>query len=286
MLDGELPYEVTLLTNLLEFVADGFQLRGAISDSFSKSPDLQTLIISNNNITGEFPVNFANENPGLQIISFEGNQMTGTIPSSIGRLSNLLFLQIRGNDFSGPIDGATFASTTSLQRLELQYNTFSGSFPESGYSLSDLEILRLDDTGLQGSIGSGIGLMSNLRELDMSSSKMGGSIPEELYRLGNLTLLNLHGAAFAGTLSNNIGLLNQTLQYAYFADNDFTGPIPVDGLGALSNLQELELYGNRLTGTIASGSALCGLVFASQIQYIRTDCSVTCECCAKCIPDQ
>ncbi|GKY99407.1 hypothetical protein MPSEU_000895400 [Mayamaea pseudoterrestris] len=284
MLDGELPREITLLTQLSAFIADGFQISGSITDTFSNSSKLQTLILSNNNISGEIPNSFAINNPELQTIIFSNNQMTGTLPSTIGQLARLVFLQLNGNAFGGTINANIFAMTTSLQRLELQSNQISGQFPRSWYALKDLEILRADDTNLRGLLRSEIGQMDNLRELDLSRSLMSGSLPSELYRLANLTALRLSDALFTGSLAEDIRFLNRTLQVAYFDGNGLTGSIPVDGLGALTSLNELQLYGNDLTGAITSTSRLCGLVFDSQIQLIRTDCSIACDCCAKCEP--
>ena len=273
------------MTELTAFVVDGFQLHGPILDSFSKSPNLQSLVLASNNITGEFPENVGIENPNLEIIILTGNQMTGTLPTSVGQLSALLSLQINRNGFGGPIAEDMFALTTALQRLELQNTQFSGELPSSVYGLADLEILRIDDTNFDGPFSSGIAQLRKLRELDVSGSLITGPIPSELYTLGNLTSLRLSQAeGLTGTISNDIGQLSDSLEYAYLDGCGFTGPVPIDGLGALTNLKELMLFGNELTGTIAQSSELCKLVFAGQIEMIRTDCSLSCSCCAKCVP--
>jgi Leucine-rich repeat (LRR) protein len=258
---------------------------GQISNKFSKCPNLQTLILSNNNITGAFPKSFGEDNPNLEIINLSNNQISGSLPTVVGRLSKLSYLQINENVLSGQISAESLSTLFGLRRLELQGNLFTGPFPKAGYGLPDLEILRIDNTGFEGTIGSDIMQMNNLRELDMSRSLMGGPIPAELYRLQNLTSLKLNEANFIGEVSDDVRFLNQTLEYLYLYNNNLSGPMPVDGFGALTNLQELQLYGTDLTGVIPADSDLCGLVFSSQVQYIRTACDlVTCECCAKCVP--
>ena len=84
--------------------------------------------------------------------------------------------------------------------------------------------LDLSGNGLEGTIPSSLGNLSNLKELNLSGNKLTGSIPAELGNLRNL----------------------ETFELGY---NDLTGSIPPQ-LGNFSNLRQMDLNENQLTGTV------------------------------------
>ena len=61
---------------------------------------------------------------------------------------------------------------------------------------------------LTGTIGTDIGLLTNLQALDASGSHLDGTIPSELGHLGQLRILNMGYNLFANNIPTELGKLN------------------------------------------------------------------------------
>ena len=81
--------------------------------------------------------------------------------------------------------------------------------------LTDLAVWGMEQGGLSSTIPTEVGTMTNLVFMDFDFNALTGPLPTELYLLTNLNQLDLN-------------------------DNQLTGN--VDGLGALSNLQFMQLH--------------------------------------------
>ncbi|KAF0925389.1 hypothetical protein E2562_016641 [Oryza meyeriana var. granulata] len=109
--------------------------------------------------------------------------------------------------------------------------------------------LRLSSVGLQGTLSSSIGQLSQLVYLDLSFNiNLGGPLPAEIGNLVQLTTLILAGCSFNGKIPTEIGNLRQ-LWFLALNSNKFTGGIP-SSIGVLANLFWLDLADNQLTGPI------------------------------------
>ena len=124
--------------------------------------------------------------------------------------------------------------------------------------------LALPNKGLDGTISSELGNLSMLTDLNLRSNALTGEIPEELGNLTNLRVLNLHSNKLGGDipdLSRITGLEELYLPNNYdetVQDSGLTGPVPT-WLNGMTNMRELWLWGNRLTGTIADLSGMTSL---------------------------
>ena len=123
--------------------------------------------------------------------------------------------------------------------------------------------LDLYDGGLDGTIPAELGRLTNLTYLSLRGNDLDGPIPAELGDLANLRVLNLH----SNNVSGNVPDLSTTmLEELYLANNydetvqgsGLTGEIPV-WLNGMTNMRELWLWGNRLTGSIPDLSGMTGL---------------------------
>uniref|UniRef100_A0A0E0DT82 non-specific serine/threonine protein kinase n=1 Tax=Oryza meridionalis TaxID=40149 RepID=A0A0E0DT82_9ORYZ len=113
--------------------------------------------------------------------------------------------------------------------------------------------LRLSSINLQGTLGTSIGLLTQLVYLDLSSNiGLGGPLPAEIGNLGQLTTLILAGCSFTGAIPKEIGNLSK-LWFLALNSNKFTGGIP-PSIGLLTNLFYLDLADNQLTGSIPISS--------------------------------
>ena len=116
---------------------------------------------------------------------------------------------------------------------------------------------------LSGTLPAELGDLSMLTELNLRSNRLTGSIPAKLNDLANLKVLNLH----SNTLSGPIPDLGDTmLEQLYLANNydenvagsGLTGGVPA-WLNDMTDMKDLWLWGNMLTGTIPDLSGMTSL---------------------------
>ena len=114
--------------------------------------------------------------------------------------------------------------------------------------------------GLSGTVPAELGQLSMLTYLNLRSNNLTGSVPDELGRLTNLQKLLLHDNGLSGGFPNLRGLRNLTHLWLSGANHSVGagGGVPT-WLNGLTNLVELNLWGNELGGTIPNLSGLTSL---------------------------
>ena len=131
--------------------------------------------------------------------------------------------------------------------------------------------LNLMDRGLSGTIPDALGRLSMLTHLNLRTNPgLSGEIPDALGNLGNLRLLNLHSNSHTGAVPDLSDISG--LEELYLANNadynadgskvqgsGLTGRIPT-WLNGMTNMRELWLWGNNLSGTIPNLSGMTSLV--------------------------
>ena len=75
-------------------------LEGTIPPELGILTDLRTLDLNGNDLTGNIPQELANL-PNLETLDLGNNQLTGEIPSSIGSPWSLRNINLEGNPFTG-----------------------------------------------------------------------------------------------------------------------------------------------------------------------------------------
>ena len=131
--------------------------------------------------------------------------------------------------------------------------------------------LNLMDRGLSGTIPDALGRLSMLTRLNLRSNPgLSGEIPDALGNLRNLRLLNLHSNSHTGAVPDLRGIAGlEELYLANNADYDVDGDkVPGSGLtgriptwlNGMTNMEELWLWGNSLTGTVPNLSGMTSLV--------------------------
>ncbi|CAL0326852.1 unnamed protein product [Lupinus luteus] len=252
----------------------------------SKCPNLTSLDLSLNIITGQIPINLLVTPRNLTILVMTTNYLEGPIPEEIKNISNLKQLQLGQNKLNGTIP-KEIGLLSYLEILELHENVFQGPIPSSIGNLIRLQTLNLHDSGVNSSIPDEIGFCTNLTYIDMSGNNLTGLLPLSMSSLTRinyldisynrlsgelhssllsnwteLTLLLLNTNELSGRVPSEIGLLHN-LTYLFLYKNQFNGLIPpeignlssLDGpippeIGDLESLQKLDLSENDLVGTL------------------------------------
>ncbi|XP_008443838.2 putative leucine-rich repeat receptor-like serine/threonine-protein kinase At2g24130 [Cucumis melo] len=210
-------------------------LKGTISPSLSNLSALTILDLSRNSFEGSIPMELGFL-VNLQQLSLSWNHLNGSIPKEIGFLQNLKFLDLGSNKLQGEIPLFCNGSNLSLKYIDLSNNSLGGGIPlRNECPLKNLMCLLLWSNKLVGKIPLALSNSTNLKWLDLGSNKLNGELPSDIV------------------------LKMPLLQYLYLSDNEF---ISHDGNSNLqpffaslvnsSNLQELELAGNKLSGEIPS----------------------------------
>ena len=132
----------------------GKELNGTIPAALGNLPKLQTLNLSNNDLTNgpvaAFPTNM--DLGSIVTLDLSNNNLSGAIPSNLASLSNLTTLKLSGNQFTGSIP-SSLSTLTSLTTLDLSNNLLTGGIPDFLGDLANtyrLRTLKLSGNPLQG----------------------------------------------------------------------------------------------------------------------------------------
>ena len=106
-----------------------------------------------------------------------------------------------------------------INSLALSENGLNGSIPSELGNLSNLERLYLGGNQLTGPIPSSLGNLTNLTWLSLDGNQLTGSVPSSLGNLVNLTELYLHSNQLSGTLPQSFTSIT-TLEDFHFGYND------------------------------------------------------------------
>ncbi|CAB9512522.1 Leucine rich repeat N-terminal domain [Seminavis robusta] len=296
-LNGPMPRELSLLSNLVELDMSDNLLTGTLHSTFLTDfgPSLQQINLQQNQMTGTIPNEwFATASiiralDRLTSVSLSRNLLTGTIPDDTTRRA-LQTLSIQDNMISGSLPRWIFKNV-NLQYLMLSGNAITGTLHTEVGKLQRLNWLQLQGTKLSGTLPSEIGLLNRLQDLSLSYTFLNGSLPEELYTgCTNLHELDINDSDFSGTIGSSLDRLTN-LGRLDIANNQFQGRLPAN-LSALTSIYQVYINGNGLTGTMPQ--SLCH----NLIEYgwaldmkAQADCftdpstgstAILCDCCTTC----
>ena len=261
-LAGQIPAELGGLTNLQWLRLDGNQLTGAIPVELGRLVNLERLYLSGNQLTGCVPVGLRdvpqNDLVQLDLPFCESDCETGVaVPDAAnnpGLVSDCEALLAAEDTLVGSAS-LNWAADTPIAQWE---GVSLGGTPQR------VTRLVLPGKGLGGTIPPELGSLSMLTDLNLRSNALTGEIPEELGSLTNLRVLNLHSNKLSGDipdLSSITGLKELYLPNNYdetVEGSGLTGPVPT-WLNGMTNMRELWLWGNQLSGTIPDLSGMTSL---------------------------
>lgn len=153
-----------------------------------------------------------------------------------------------------------------------------------------VEKLDVSYNKLVGDIPPELGEMSSLGEFAAVSNELTGRLPEALTSSGSLHTINITDNSLSGTIPNSMGLMGSSIaqrqrKSIWFRNNNLRGTIP-ESIGSISDLTEIVLDGNDLTGTVPS--SVCNMETGTtsqtfKLRLLATDCEkVDCRCSLAC----
>jgi len=153
-LKGTIPSKIfAQATNLEQFHAHWNSLSGVIPSNLSGLPKLQSLRVNKNKLVGTIPWQLSQLAEKLDTLDLSSNNLSGTIPFMLGDLSTLSDLNLSNNNLSGTIP-VEFSNLSSLTNLELDSNNLVGTMPEGVCELplfgsSNLPVVDCDEISCQ-----------------------------------------------------------------------------------------------------------------------------------------
>ena len=248
LLTGELPPELSNLTNLKRLSLGVNRLTGEIPHQLGELTNLIRIGLSSNQLAGSIPAELGNLT-NLTGLYLGANLLAGDIPAELGRLTNLRVLYLDGNELTLSNEALSgISNLVNLEALGLANNRLSGEIPAEFSNLEKLVQLRLSNNQLTGEIPLELIRLANMELLQLGRNQLTGVIPSELGGLSNLEILELNENRLTGQIPDRLGDLT-LLESLHLDSNQLTGDIP-SALSDLTELDELYLAGNQLTGCI------------------------------------
>ncbi|GKV38655.1 hypothetical protein SLEP1_g46545 [Rubroshorea leprosula] len=248
-LQGPIPSSIANLVNLsyLHLSSNHFSDL-VVSDMFSGLQNLQTIILSHNNLSlrvnvdpnftlpkltyvdlsscnlSEFP-NFLKHSNGLQSLLLSKNSINGNIPEWIWKKHDLKILDLSHNHLSGKIPNCL---PKSISVLNLQANYFDGNITFGFPSSCGLQNLNLHGNHVDGLLPRSLVNCSKLEVLDVGNNNIEDTFPHWLESLPDLQVLVLRSNKFHGSVqSTKESPSFLKLRVLDLSNNDFVGPLPL-----------------------------------------------------------
>lgn len=184
-------------------------------------------------------------------IDLKNQHFIGTIPPELGKLVTLEYVKLSQNLIEGSIP-TEFANLPHLEDLQLGQNLLTGYLPV--FASRMLKTLNLANNKLFGYLPANIGdRHARLEFVDLTGNSFHGEIPDSISSMTKLKTFAISDNEFSGTIPTALG--ETSLNYLYMDNNNFVGIIPHEILESGSELMEVWLQHNYLSGTIPAGIA-------------------------------
>lgn len=164
-LHGTIPWELSLLSDLVFLRMDENSLFGTLPTEFGRLTALEILNFSNNSLTGIIPTELA-ALTALEEFSMNGNNLHGTLSTELGSWRNMGWFYVQHNRLTGTLP-TELGKWTALEESSIVGNEFVGTSPTE------------------------FGRLSLLQSLEMNANSLTGTLPTELGTLTALTWLSL-----------------------------------------------------------------------------------------------
>ncbi|KAF8059749.1 CSN6 [Scenedesmus sp. PABB004] len=244
----------------------GLGLAGPLPSSLARLANLTVLNLELNALSGALPAELCGGGGGasrLRVLKARGNRLTGKPFATLRRCGSLTQLDLAGNNFTGGLDiegggggsgggggagaavhwaaaGGGAGVWPQLAVLDASNNALTGPLPPGLFVEAPvLEFLNLAANKLSGPIPRHVSLSSYLREINLERNALSGPLDDGLWLLPHLRLLDLSGNHINGSISAAIGVA-----------------LPPPGGRRASNLEDLQLAGNALSGPLPPEAGL------------------------------
>ncbi|KAJ4813201.1 Receptor like protein 14 [Rhynchospora pubera] len=209
--------------------------------------EISVLDTSDNNLSGELPVDVSTKLPNLYYLNLSNNHFDGPLPFI--SMAHQQYLDLSLNNLTDNIQNAFSVNLAyQLNFVDLSYNNFFGSFTNITDHLQ-LSTLLLNHNKISGELPLGICNISFI-VLDISNNALSGVLPDCIGRTAGILGLEFGYMALslsANHLEGSIPLdICQIMWLLDLSDNKLSGSIPPCSNN--SYFQVMDLSKNNLSG--------------------------------------
>lgn len=158
-------------------------LNGFIPEEIGLISNLEYLLLGNNKLTGKIPDSIC-QLIHLNIIDLDHNELEGYIPSDIGLLKKLVTFNVTDNHLNGSIP-QSIGKLVNLETFYIDGNQIEGNIPNSVGNLLKLRVFRAWNNNLEGNIPVGFANIPDLVWLQISGNRLSGIVPAKLVQCSN-----------------------------------------------------------------------------------------------------
>ena len=276
---GSLPASLLALPNLEVLVADHNMFAGNIPSALSSSVRLKLLDLSFNRFTGAVPplsnltslekLVLRNNRlsgsltpfstlPALRLLDISNNLFVGTLPVLTSFAPHLISLYTDGNSqlaLSSPNVGSFGQEVSDVGSLSQDLDALRALYDSTSGSVFWVHRNGWADMGTDPCLSKWFGVVCNdvgrVTALDLRNNNLTGFIPDAISRLSALIALDLSGNRLREKLPLGLSSLTR-LRSFNLAGNFLQGDIPCSDLGALSELEFLDISGNAFSGSLTA----------------------------------
>lgn len=180
-------------------------LQGTIPPEMHLLSNLSSLMLVGNAMSGSLPTEIGMMT-ALQVLGLFSNRMQGRLPTELGLLSLLSYVNIGGPNFMTGSVPSEFGMLSALTYLGLHMQKYlSGQLPTELGMLKSASWLELYENDFSGTIPTELGRMTNLSDLRLHlNPQLSGQVPSELAQLAVLDYLTLTNTSLTGTVPSSI----------------------------------------------------------------------------------
>lgn len=259
-----IPSSITTLTKLESFsisLLPGCQSSLLVAiPSYIGQCNLTQFSIINCDIISVIPPELF-DNKFLSTLDFSGSIFTvsSTIPSQLSSLTYLTYLSFSNNGLSGNFPDID--NLTMLEYLNINSNNLIGNIPDT----SNFNSLQYFDIGSNRFIGQISSFNSgNLYYIDLSNNEISSNISQNIFvNTSNQLTVKMNNNRIYGTIPEN--MLISSMIILDLSVNLFSGTIPSTIINLASQIQELILSQNNLTGSLSTN--LNGIIFGNCYKF-------------------
>lgn len=183
-LKGQLPAEISNLTEIRYLLLTNNQLTGTLPDSWVSLKKLDRLWLNLNKFSGPLPDSWSSL-VNIKHIWINTNQFSGQLPLSWAKLVNLELLNLAENNFSGTLP-ESWSAMVNMADFSLNANKLTGTLPESWSSMVKLDNLALRDNQFSGTLPDTWSSFKVLRQFQLDNNQFVGPIPASWASMTNL----------------------------------------------------------------------------------------------------
>ncbi|KAM3689860.1 hypothetical protein ACJW30_09G077000 [Castanea mollissima] len=236
------------LLNLVYLDLGYNSLEGNIPVSLFSLPSLQTLLLSNNQFSGQLNEVSNVSSCQLKCLDLSSNclegsipinKLHGSIPLSLCTARFLQVLNLSNNTLNGTIPQCLINISKNLGLLDVRRNKLSGTISDIFPGICGLQTLNLNGNLLEGVVPRSLANSINLVVFDIGNKHIKDAFPCYLMNISKLPVLILRSYKFYGSI--DCGRTSDKwpmLQIVDLASNKFTGQLQIKSLSTKAMLND------------------------------------------------